>query len=96
MVSIRLGGFAAGLAAGLLLATVTDQVVAAYIEDHPQYARLQAYIRDGNFDGALSRVHEIARDLETKGWSDHAAAFEGQFGKQWDDLFPGAIRPEGR
>lgn len=75
---------------------MTDQVVAAYIEDHPQYARLQAYIRDGNFHGALGRVHEIARDLETRGWSDQAAAFEGQFGKQWDDLFPGAIRPEGR
>jgi hypothetical protein len=96
VVSIRLGGFAAGLAAGLLLATVTDQVVAAYIEDHPQYARLQAYIRDGNFHGALGRVHEIARDLETRGWSDQAAAFEGQFAKQWDDLFPGVIRPDGR
>jgi RHS repeat-associated protein len=96
VVSIRLGGFAASLAVGLLMALVTNQVVAAYIEDHPQYARLQAYIRDGNADAALGRVHEIARDLETNGWNEEADAFERQFIESWDDFFPGVPRPRGR
>jgi hypothetical protein len=96
VVSSRLGGFAASLAVGLLMALVTNQVVAAYIEDHPQYARLQAYIRDGNADAALGRVREIARDLETNGWNEEADAFERQFIESWDDFFPGVPRPGGR
>ena len=93
VVSIRLGGFAASLAVGLLMATVTSQVVAAYIEDHPQYARLQAYVRDGNADAALGRVREIARDLEMNGWNEEADAFERQLIENWDDFFPGVARP---
>jgi hypothetical protein len=93
VVRIRVGGLAAGLAVGLLVAALTDQVVAAYIEDNPQYARLQAYIRDGNSDGASSTLLEIQRDLQAQGWGEQADEFRDRFLSQWDDFFPGVTRP---
>jgi len=70
-----------------------DRVVAAYIEDNPQYARLQAYIRDGNSDGASSTLLEIQRDLQAQGWGEQADEFRDRFLSQWDDFFPGVTRP---